>query len=508
MTEQIPPTNGTSPAAAPDSDPPVDLRRTAGAVRRSAGLVAAIVLVVTGVVLAVSLMSPERYKATARIGDDPAPGESVDIETADRQLATSAELVTSPAVLEEAARDLPGESVETLERDVSAAVDTNVSSILDVVVTGEDQFRVARVANTVSETFIAERAQAEQAVAARARERLARELERLREEGAPSATRQAVRDRLNELTISEVTVDPGLRLVQRAAVPSAPYAPRPVRSVVLAFFSALLLGLLIAILRDHVRPPVPDAATLGRIAGLPLLAALPAASGTGPRAFLGRVLGRSEASSAVDQTVIEEAALQGAVRGALPPRGQRVVLVHGIDQSDAGKQVAEALARSLAWGGHPTVLVRFERQGGGRPAPDVPVVHCTDILEQLDEIRSTEYRYVVVQSPRAARAPRLRPLAGSTTSVLLAARLGQASTVDAAAARRFVDALALRGLGLVLTCSPAEIPTIVRTSLAAPPRPPAPRSRSASHNGAHTAPTGQPALEPGSEQPQASSEQA
>jgi hypothetical protein len=213
-----------------------------------------------------------------------------------------------------------------------------------------------------------------------------------------------------------------------------------------------------------------------------------------------RLLGRpSQGSSAVEQTVIEEAALQGAVRGALPPRGQRVVLVHGIDDSDAGTQVTEALARSLAWAGHPTVLVRFERQGGGRPSPDVPVVHCTDILGQLDELKASDYRYVVVQSPRAARAARLRPLAASATAVVLAGRLGQASTVEGAAARRFVDALALRGLGLVVTCSPAEIPTIVRTSLASPPRP-QPRGRGTAQNGAHTAPAGAPALEASSEQ--------
>jgi capsular polysaccharide biosynthesis protein len=499
MTEQIPAPNGTSPepASAPDADPPVDLRRTAAAVRRSGGLVAAIVLVVTGVVLAVSLMSPDRYRATARIADDPAPGESVDIETADRRLATSAELVTSSTVLEQAARKLPGESLETLERSVSATVDPSVSSILDVDVTGEEPARTAQIANTVAETFISESRQTQEDVATRARERLADELERLRDTNAPAMTREAVRERLSELAVSEVTADSGLRLAQRAAVPSAPYAPRPVRSVVPALFSALLLGVLIAIMRDHVRPPVPDAQTLSRVTGLPVLAALPAAPRGGWRALVGRLLRRpSQASSAVDQTVIEEAALQGAVRGALPPRGQRVVLVHGIDDSDAGTQVATALARSLAWGGHATVLVQFERHDGGRRAAgDVPVVHCTDIVAQLDELREMDYRYVVVQSPRVARAARLRPLAASATAVLLAARLGQASTLDAAAARRFVDALALRGLGLVVTCSPAEIPTIVRTSLAAPPRPPA-RGRGAVQNGAHTAPA---ALEADSE---------
>jgi capsular polysaccharide biosynthesis protein len=501
MTEQIHPPNGTSAeqAAATDADPPVDLRRTAAAVRRSGGLVAAIVVLVTAVVLVVSLMSPDRYRATARIADDPGPGESVDIETADRRLATSSQLVTAPTVLADAAQRLPGESIDTLERSVSASVETD-ASILDVVATGEDPEQVAQIANTVAETFILESMRVEERVASRARERLEEELERLRETNAPAETREAVRDRLTELTVSEVTADPGLRVVQEAAVPSAPYAPRPVRSAVLAFFSALLLGVLIAIMRDHVRPPVPDAPTLSRVTGLPLLAALPAAAHAGWRGPVRRLLRRpSQASSAVDQTVIEEAALQGAVRSALPPRGQRVVLVHGIDESDAGTQVAEALARSLAWGGHATVLVRFEKHDGGRrPAPDVPVVQCTDIVAELDELREMDYRYVVVQSPRVARAARLRPLAASSTAVLLAARLGQAGTGDAAAARRFVEALALGGLGLVVTCSPAEIPTIVRTSLAAPPRPPA-RVRGTSQNGAHTAPGTPAATEPESE---------
>jgi hypothetical protein len=119
-------------------------------------------------------------------------------------------------------------------------------------------------------------------------------------------------------------------------------------------------------------------------------------------------------------------------------------------------------------------------------------------VTQLEELRDLDYRYVVVQSPRVARAARLRPLAASSTAVVLAARLGQASTPDAAAARRFVEALALGGLGLVVTCAPAEIPTIVRTSLAAPPRPPA-RARGGAQNGAHTARAALPAPEPDSE---------
>jgi len=486
MTQQSLAPDGTHPELAPphEPDPPVDLPRVAAAVRRSGGLVAAIVVLVTGLVLALSLLSPDRYRATARIAADPAPGEIVDIETADRQLATSRELVTAPPLLQDVAQRLPGESVASLQESVSASLDPAVS-ILDVVATGEDPDRVAPVANTVAETFLAERERAEERVATRARERLADEFERLREADAPATTLEAVRERLSELAVSEVTADSGLRLVQRAATPSAPFAPRPLRSVVLAFFAALMLGLLAAIARDRLRPTVADAATLSRLSGLPVIAALPAAQRSGPLAR--RLRRRPHTSSrAVDQTVIEEAALQGAVRGALPPRGQRVVLVHGIDAHDGAGQVAAGLTRSLAWGGHPSVLVRFEgRDSGSPPPPDIPTLRCADIVEQLEELRGDDYRYVVIQSPRAAAAARLRPLAARPTAVVLVARLGLATAGDAAAARRLIDALGLRGLGLVVICAPDQVPGIVRTSLTAPVRPPTRPRAAASQNGGH-----------------------
>ena len=191
--------------------------------------------------------------------------------------------------------------------------------------------------------------------------------------------------------------------------------------------------------------------------------------------------------------MIEEAALQGAIRGALPPRGQRIILVHGVDEYDGAAQVAAGLARSLAWGGHAAVLVRFEAPDDrprrrSQPAADVPTVRCTDIDEELEELKRTDYRYIVVQSPHAARGMRLRQLAARPTAVVLVARLGVATTADAAAARRLVDALGLRGLGLVVICSPDERPTIARADLTVPRRPTA-RPRGGSQNGAHAAAT-------------------
>ena len=479
-----------------DGDPPVDLRRVTGAVRRSGRFVAAFVALVTVFALVVSLMTPDRYRATARIASDPGPAQSVDIETADRRLATGAELVTTPAVLTDAARRLPGESAGALEQNVSAGFDPAVS-MLEIVATGEDPVQTRQIANTVAETFIAGRDRTEGRLAIRARERLAQEIERLRALGAPGSTLRTMRERLSELAVTAATADSGLRIVEPASTPTAPYAPRPLRSAVVAFFIALLLAVLAAIARDHLRPARPDAATLSRVTGLPVLAALPAAGGARPWDLLRRALRRRHRPSrAVDQAAVEEAALQGAVRAALPPRGQRIVLVHGIDGSDGAAHAAAALARSLTWGGHATVLVRFTGENGGpRATPYVPVLRCDDLDDQLDELKGTDYRYVVVEAPRVAGGARLRPLAARSAAVVLVARLGLAGDSDAAAARRLVDALGLRGLGLVLICSPSEVPDIVRSAVTAPLRPPA-RPRGASQNGAHSGPGAEPALEP------------
>jgi hypothetical protein len=92
---------------------------------------------------------------------------------------------------------------------------------------------------------------------------------------------------------------------------------------------------------------------------------------------------------------------------------------------------------------------------------------------------------------------RLRQLAARPTAVVLVARLGVATTADAAAARRLVDALSLRGLGLVVICSPHEGPPIERADLTGPRRPTA-RPRSGSQNGAHAAAAASVAAEPGS----------
>ena len=213
---------------------------------------------------------------------------------------------------------------------------------------------------------------------------------------------------------------------------------------------ALLLGVLVAVARESLRPALPDAATLSRVAGVPLIAALPAAPETGSASSSG-------ACSAV----------------RLAPRGRRPdghrgggAAGRGPRRPAAARPAGRARPRDrrprTAPPGWPTasrarwpgaVMRRCSsasttaRDGRREPAADIATLLCTDIDEQLEELRGTDYRYVVVESPRSAAARRLRPLAARSTAVVLVARLGRARTADAAAARRLIEALGLRGLG-------------------------------------------------------------
>ena len=101
---------------------PIDVGRYANALRRSKLLIVAIVVVVTGLVLLMSLALPKSYSAKATILFD--QGQTLTSTTdAERQLATIQKLLVTRDVLARSARRLPGESVGSLSHHVQASVD-------------------------------------------------------------------------------------------------------------------------------------------------------------------------------------------------------------------------------------------------------------------------------------------------------------------------------------------------------------------------------------------------
>jgi capsular polysaccharide biosynthesis protein len=444
--------NGAHPAvgpepAAPPADPPIDLGRVGAAVRRQGALVVAIVAFVVIVVLAASLRAPLRYDATARIASEGnASATASDPGSLATGLATSRELATAPAVLTAAARKLPGATASSLAGAVTASVETD-ASILDVTASAGDPRRAARIATTVAESFLSLRTAAQRAAAERARAVLQTQLAAVPNRNNPNSLATALRERISDLAVSQATAGSDLRLAEAATVPTSASAPRPLRNAVFAGLSALLLAVVVAVVRDRSRRRAAEARELAARAGLPLLAVVPDGGGIATRAVraLIRLLplgGRRES----DQAIVEQAALQAAVRTALPPRAARTVLVCGIDGGEGSARVAAGLTRSLSWAGLDAALVDSTARG---PTDDA-----------LDEARRGGHRYVIVNAPAVNGSSGLPLLAWQASAAVLVGRLGRTSGGEVLTCAQLLGALDVPLLGLVLTAPAADAAAI------------------------------------------------
>ena len=446
--------NGHEPAG-PPGDPPIDLGRVGAAVRRHAALVVAIVALVVVAVLVASLRAPMRYDATARIASTGAASPTnSDPNSLAAGLATSRELATGPAVLAAAARKLPGASASSLSGAVTASVETD-ASILDVTASAGDPRRAAGVATTVAKSFLSLRAAAQRAAAERAKAVLQAQLNAVPNKNSPSSLATALRERISDLAVSQATAGSDLRLVEEASVPTRASAPRPLRNAVFAGLSALLLAVVAAVIRDRSRRRAAEARELAARADLPLLAVVPDGGGIVTRrvrALIRRLpLGARRES---EQAIVEQAALQAAVRAALPPRAPRTVLICGIDSGQGSARVAAGLTRSLSWAGQDAVLVDSTARG--------PTDHA------LDEARGGGHRYVIVNAPAVNGSSGLPLLAWQASAAVLVGRLGRTSGGEVLTSAQLLGALGVPLLGLVLTAPAADAAAIRERGFEAP----------------------------------------
>jgi capsular polysaccharide biosynthesis protein/Mrp family chromosome partitioning ATPase len=404
------------PTSVASDEPPIDLRRVLAALRRSWFIIVALVLVITTVAVALVSHVAPRYRASARLIEDATVGAApADGLAVDRELQTVRALATSDAVLDAAARALPRGSARPLPGDIRARIVAD-DNVLVITATAGDGRSATRIANAVAAALIAERARVKRTVATTTREALTRTLRRLRRTGAAKSVLEALRLRVSAAVADEATTGDDLRLVEPAAAPSSPYAPQPARAAALAALAALLIGVLIAIACDQLRPRTDDGRGLSRALGLPLLAVLldppappaalrpwwwlrvrfallrrrlPSSPARAPAAQLisrvrehrvteavtaaatpfaqrlARSVARLRARRARPRVAREilaahaQQALVGAVRHALPAtrRRQRVLLVCGINRRARAATVAWALATGLAECGLATLLV-------------------------------------------------------------------------------------------------------------------------------------------------------
>jgi Mrp family chromosome partitioning ATPase len=350
-------------------DLPVDVPRYLTALKRSWPLIALIIMLMTVTVLLLSLALPKTYEATARILMEDQAGvlQPADAESVTRRLATVQTLLTTRDVLAQAAESLPDESVETLEDKLEVSVDQN-ANIVDVVATDGDPEGAAAIANAVTRSFLALEQTQERERLARARADLEAALKR--SSGTPGSEEavQAIQERLSDLSVSEASAGSELQLAQAALPPSEPHSPRPVRNTIFAFFASAFVAVLAALALDQLAPRLSGPRELARLAGAPILAALP------PRRRR-RTAQTEEAYQALQASLLQL------------PATRKLVLVTSVSAGDEKSAVTLRLAESLANAGSRTLLVsadlrrpRIERLLGLSHAPGL-----ADVLHVLAE---------------------------------------------------------------------------------------------------------------------------
>lgn len=352
----------------------VDLHRYLSALGRSRALIVAIVIGFTGAVLALSLILPKSYRASATVILE-ATGSLLtpqDAQTQQRQLATVESLLSSQSVLDQAVTEI-GIPREDLESKLESAVDSE-ANIIEVAANDGDPAQAALIANTVAKALIEARGEAEKTQFAEARDQIAKEIRRLRSSGDPDANVQipALQKELGSLSLQEELAGSDLQLASPAQVPTAPHSPRPLRNAVLAFFASLFLAVLIALARDQLRPRVNSPRELSRLTNLPVLAGIPYLRSLPYRSSrLGR---RAQVLTAAEHEAYQS--LQNAVRQALPPDRPHVILVTSAVHGEGKTTVTARLGRALAHSGHKTLVVsgdlRFPKLHGLFGLPPSP----------------------------------------------------------------------------------------------------------------------------------------
>jgi Mrp family chromosome partitioning ATPase len=376
-------------AIEPAPEQPVDVRRYLNALRGSWLLIAAIVIPLTGIVLALSLAMPKTYSSTATMLLD----ESDITASADaaRQLATIQTLLTTRNVLQQAARKLPGESADTLAGKIGASVDPN-ANIIRIHASAASPVAAARIANAVATVFLTRQRSLELRRIEAARARLLDAMARLRGTPGSRAELALIRERLSELSVSEANAGSELQLADAARVSTTPVSPKPVRNALFAFVAALFIAVIAALGRERIAPRVAGTRELEQLTGLPVLTRVPHAS---PRR-------RPGSASPIEREAYES--LAAVVRTQLPARRQHILLVTSAFGDEGKESVTAGLGLALAHAGETTLLVdadlrrpTLERLFGMEPA-----LGLSEILASAQQGDADAAADVIMEPPASA----------------------------------------------------------------------------------------------------------
>lgn len=325
----------------------VDTRRYLAAVRRDLPLIGALAVGLMVFAVALSMVLPKTYSATATVGFDLAQGSSSDAVAQERNIETQKALVTQTLVVVGASQDLEKEGItvdaDTL-RNATTAEAVFGANLLDISSVSDDPRLAAAYANAIAEEYVAITS-GNQGSALKSR---IASLERSIQDASSDELKDSLRAQRDELYAQLSNQVDQVTLARPAVVPGGPDSPKPVRNGVLALFVGVFLGILLALLRDQLRPRFTNQRDLAQFLELPIVTTVPE---------LGRRMGVRTAPAAMRVEQEAYQSLSAALRLALPPGKPHVLMLTSSMHAEGKTTVATRVARLLASSGHKTLLI-------------------------------------------------------------------------------------------------------------------------------------------------------
>jgi succinoglycan biosynthesis transport protein ExoP len=478
-------------------DQAVDVRRYVDALRRGAWLIAAIAIIVTLVVIAVSATLPKTYTASARLVYNPTSSvlAATDAESIERQLATYESLVRAPGVVTTAGKSL-SESPSSLKSAISASTNPSANILTISATAGKPALAAAR-ANAVSRAFVSQEQVAQNSGYQTARHQLEAEITGLKASPAASAQIAALESRISDLQISATGTNSELQIAESATIPTSATSPRVALNAVIAVVVALLLGVFITLARDQLRPRFADPRELGDALGLPVLAGIPY---------------RPQISTPQRQRGIAglEREAYNLLRTAIRPYGQpsdgpRIFLITSATHGEGKTTVTANLARALARSGQKTLAISGDMRSptlhyhfgvplspglsdcldadpvfdpatiesairvapgeqnldvlaaGEMPSDPSSLAWSPALSRVADALRQMDYAYLLIDSPPILGIADTQVLARISDEVLLVARLDRVSRYQAEELGGLLSRLEINPLGLTVVGARVEL---------------------------------------------------
>jgi capsular exopolysaccharide synthesis family protein len=424
----------------------------------------------------------------------------------DRALATYVGLVETDPVLSQSAVAL-GTTRVAVQKAISVKGATDADLITITASAGSPQ-EAQRIANVVSETFLAWRSRINKSVVAARVASLRSQLAQLRGSTAPADVTAAgdLRTQLAEANAELAAPDTILTLANPAQPPTGPYTPHPIRSLVIGLLAGLLLGTMGVFLFDRLDRRLHTVEEVELAYDAPVLGTIPVIKEAERGDRTAALADFSSANLLADsfrqiRTNLELFRLDGSdqqvivVSSAVPGEGKSAVAANlAVAYASRGKRVLALSADLRSPALHEYFATKYEdglfrallgREDLAQAVREVPLNGATSdrkgqrggslaLLGTVQTIRDPaailqsesmakllkkareNFDTIVVDAPPLLVGAEAHLLAQHADALVLVSRVGKLTRNDARRAVRSLQATELAAIGLVVTGRPLE----------------------------------------------------